>query len=97
MKKELVYDVHTDMMSMPPEGLKEYSVLIVAYPFRKTKTSDFFDANIRTFAQRSPMFCTFRTAVSLSHSQQKKFLKISYISYTTASDVLYLLMVSGEG
>ena len=49
MKKELVYDVHTDMMSMPPEGLKEYSVLIVAYPFRKTKTSDFFDANIRTF------------------------------------------------
>ena len=57
MKKELVYDVHTDMMSMPPEGLKEYSVLIVAYPFRKTKTSDFFDGNIRTFEAKHPYFC----------------------------------------
>ena len=61
------------------------------------ETSVLLRQNIRTFAQRSPMFCTFRAAVSLSHSQQKKFLKISYISYTTASDVLYLLMVSGEG
>ena len=28
---------------------------------------------------------------------QKKFLKISYISYTTAPDALYLLTISGEG
>ena len=29
------------------------------------KTSDFFEGNIRTFNQRSPMFCNFRTDASL--------------------------------
>ena len=42
------------------------------------------------------MSCTFRTVVSLSPST-KKFLKISYISYTTAQDALFLLKISGEG
>ena len=27
------------------------------YPFRKTKTSDFFDENIRTFEAKHPYFC----------------------------------------
>ena len=52
---------------------------LLPHLFRKTETSDFFEANIRTFAQRSPMFCnfrtllfcTFRTAIPLP--PQKKF------------------------
>ena len=69
------------MMSLPSKGL----FLI-----------EFFDENIRTFGQRSPMFCTFRNTASLS-ALQKKFLKISYISYTTAQDSQYLLTILGEG
>ena len=63
------------------------------------KTSVLLGQNIRTFAQRSPMFCIFRTATSHSPFPhlKKKFLKISYISYTTAPDALYLLTISGEG
>ena len=38
----------------------------------------------------------FTASVSRIHSE-KKFLKISYISYTMASDILFLLMISGEG
>ena len=60
------------------------------------KTSVVLGQNIRTFAQRSPMFCTFRTATSLS-PYKKSFAEISYISYTTAWDALYLLEISGEG
>ncbi len=87
MKKELVYDV--------------------GYPSRKIKTSDFFDENIRTFEAKHPYFCLKKsdvllfpdryTAFSLPSSLQKKFLKISYISYTTARDALCLLTISGEG
>ena len=63
------------------------------------KTSVLLRQNIRTFAQRSPMFYCFRTATSHSPFPplQKKFLKISYISYTTAPDALCLLTISGEG
>ena len=63
------------------------------------KTSVLLRQNIRTFAQRSPMFCIFRTATSHPPFPplQKKFWKISYISYTTAQDVQYLLIISGEG
>ena len=43
MKKDFVYDVHSDMMTMPPYGLKEHRFQILEYPFRKTKTSDFLD------------------------------------------------------
>ena len=60
------------------------------------KTSVLLEQNIRTFAQRSPMFCTFRLAVSL-YPPQKKFLKISYISYTKTPKAFYLLTISGEG
>ena len=87
MKKELVYDV--------------------GYPSRKIKTSDFFDENIRTSDAKHPYFCPKKsdvllfpdryTAFPLPPSLQKKFLKISYISYTTARDALYLLAISGEG
>ena len=79
----------------------------VGYPSRKIKTSDFFDENIRTFEAKHPYFCPKKsdvllfpdryTAFSLPSSLQKKFLKISYISYTTARDALYLLTISGEG
>ena len=42
------------------------------------------------------MFCIFRLAVSL-YPPQKKFLKISYISYTKTPKAFYLLTISGEG
>ena len=106
MKQDHVYDVISDMMTMPPEGLMEESVR-VEYSFRKTKTSDFFDENIRTFEAKHPYFCPKKSdvllfpdryiAFSLPPPLQKKFLKISYISYTTAQDVQYLLIISGEG
>ena len=56
MKQDHVYDVISDMMTMPPEGLMEESVRL-EYSFRKTKTSDFFDENIRTFEAKHPYFC----------------------------------------
>ena len=56
MKQDHVHDVISDMMTMPPEGLMEESVR-VEYSFRKTKTSDFFDENIRTFEAKHPYFC----------------------------------------
>ena len=65
MQKDIVYDEHSDIISIPLEGVMEDSAQRVEYSFRKSKTSDFFDENIRTFAQRSPMFCYFRTAASL--------------------------------
>ena len=55
MKQDHVHDVISDMMTMPPEGLMEESVR-VEYSFRKTKTSDFFDENIRTFGAKHPYF-----------------------------------------
>ena len=57
-------------------------------PFRKTKTSDFFDANIRTFDAKHPYFLSKKSDVLQLPDRaslpplQKKFLKISYISYT---------------
>ena len=51
----LVYDVLSDMMSMFPEGFMGDSANI-DYPFRKSKTSGFFDANIRTFEAKHPYF-----------------------------------------
>ena len=94
------------MMSMFPEGFMGDSANM-DYPFRKSKTSDFFDENIRTFEAKHPYFCPKKSdvllfpdryiAFSLSPSLQKKFLNISYISYTTAPDALYLLIISGEG
>ena len=44
------------------------------------ETSALLTQNIRTFYQRSPMFCNFRTIASLP--LQKKFFKKTYISYT---------------
>ena len=35
------------------------------YPFRKTKTSDFFDGNIRTFEAKHPYFCPKKSDVLL--------------------------------
>ena len=77
-----------------------------AFPFRKTKTPDFFDENIRTFEAKHPYFVPKKSDVLHLPDRyiafslpplQKKFLKISYISYTTAQDVQYLLIISGEG
>ena len=84
------------------------------------KTSVVLGQNIRTFAQRSPMFSIFRNVfvkreqsqACLSYAERRKwrmksnvrtlsykksFAEISYISYTTAWDALYLLEISGEG
>ena len=106
MKQDLVDDVYPDMMSMPLAGLMEDNVQIVTYLFRKTKTSDFFDGNIRTFEAKHPYFCPKKSDVLLFPdrytafplpSLQKKFLKISYISYTKTPKAFYLLTISGEG
>ena len=78
-------------------------IQIVENPFRKTKTSDFFDENIRTFKAKHPYFCPKKSDVLLlpdhcfSPFYKKKFSKISYISYTNTSNLLYLLIISGEG
>ena len=78
--------------------------------FRKSKTSDFFDTNIRTFEAKPPYFCPKKSdvlhlpdSIVLHHpscylpSTKKVFLKISYISYTHTSNILYLLKISGVG
>ena len=41
---------------MPPERFED-SIQIMEFPFRKIKTSDFFDENIRTFEAKHPYFC----------------------------------------
>ena len=41
---------------MPPERFED-SIQIIEFPFRKIKTSDFFDENIRTFGAKHPYFC----------------------------------------
>ena len=70
--------------------------------FRKMKTSDFFYANIRTFDTKHPYFLSKKSDVLQLPDRasllplQKKFLKISYISYTCTPDILYLLAISGE-
>ena len=90
----------------PWQGLWKTTFKSWSFPSGKQKhrtssmeTSVLLRQNIRTFAQRSPMFYCFRTATSHSPfpPSTKKFLKISYISYTTTPDALYLLMISGEG
>ena len=55
--------------------------------------------NIRTFAQRSPMFCVFRPVLLKCFAifPKKSFVKISYISYTRHGKVLYRLAFSGVG
>ena len=73
----LVYDVHSDMMSMPPKEQLE-DCFRVECPFRKTKTSDFFDENIRTFGAKHPYFVPKKSDVlqpldhNLSLSSTKK-------------------------
>ena len=59
------------------------------------ETSVLLMQNIRTFHQRSPMFCNFRAVTSLPY--KKKVKKISYIFYTITQNILYLLTISGEG
>ena len=51
--------------------------------------------NIRTFAQRSPMFCNSRTVVSLL--SEKKVFEKNYISYTHTPNIKCLLVFSGVG
>ena len=56
MQKDLVYDEHSYIISIPLEGVMEDSAQRVEYSFRKSKTSDFFDENIRTFEAKHPYF-----------------------------------------
>ena len=65
MKQDLVDDVYPEMMSIPLAGLVEDNVQIVELPFRKTKTSDFFNGNIRTFEAKHPYFCPKKSDVLL--------------------------------
>ena len=65
MQKDLVYDEHLDIMSIPLEGVMDDSVQRVEYSFRKSKTSDFFDENIRTFETKYPYFCPKKSDVLL--------------------------------
>lgn len=47
---------------MPPERFED-SIQIIEFPFRKIKTSDFFDENIRTFGAKHPYFCSKKSDV----------------------------------
>ena len=67
------------------------------------KTSVLLRQNLRTFAQRSPMFwdsrppsCRRRFDILLP-SHKKSFLKISYISYTRDGKPQLNLVISGVG
>ena len=60
----LVYDVLSDMMSMFPEGFMG-DCANIDYPFRKSKTSGFFDANLRTFEAIPPYFVSKKSDVLL--------------------------------
>ena len=73
-----------------------------SFPFRKRKTSDFFEGKCRCFALKVRMFPSKKSGVfgfpysdweSFRPSPLKMFVKKSYISYTNATDILYLLMV----
>ena len=87
---------------MPPERFED-SIQIMEFPFRKIKTSDFLDENIRTFGAKHPYFVPKKSDVLQLPDRmsffflQKKFLKISYISYTKTPKAFYLLTISGEG
>ena len=65
------------MMNMPPERFED-SIQIIEFPFRKIKTSDFFDENIRTFGAKHPYFVPKKSDVlqpldhNLSLSSTKK-------------------------
>ena len=87
-----------------------FSTAFRLLPTHLPKTSDFFDVKFRGFgikvrrfyAKKSDVF-NFRSP-SLPHFGslftlllKKSFLKKNYISYTDTSDILYLLIVSGEG
>ena len=65
MQKERVYDEHSDIISIPLEGVMEDSAQRAEYPFRISKTSDFFDENIRTFETKHPYFCPKKSDVLL--------------------------------
>ena len=67
------------------------------------KTSVLLRQNLRTFAQRSPMFLNSRPPSCrrrfdiLPPSHKKSFLKISYTSYTRDGKPQLNLVISGEG
>ena len=65
MQKDLVYGEHSDIISIPLERVMEDSAQRVEYSFRKSKTSDFFDENIRTFEAKHPYFCPKKSDVLL--------------------------------
>ena len=74
-----------------PEN-KNIGLLWWKHPYFWGKTTVLLPKEVRCFASSGPLH-----RILPSPPLQKKFLKISYISYTTASDVLYLLAIPGEG
>ena len=58
----------------PGSTLPMHSIIqIVENPFRKTKTSDFFDENIRTFEAKHPYFCPKKSDVLLLPDRSTAF------------------------
>ena len=70
-----------------PEN-KNIGLLRWKHPYFWSKTSVLLPKEVRCFTASGPL------SLSLL---QKKFSKISYISYTNTSNLLYLLTISGEG
>ena len=68
-------------------------------PFRKSKTSDFFDTKYGCFASKVPMFPSKKSDVfSFRNLPQKKvFLFFSYIPTPICGNCLYILKISGVG
>ena len=73
------------------------------FPFRKLKTSDFFEGKFRCFASKVRRFYAKKSDVSVLPAPsstpplKKSFLKISYISYTSTHNIQHLLALSGVG
>ena len=62
---------------MPPERFED-SIQIMEFPFRKIKTSDFFDENIRTFGAKHPYFVPKKSDVLLLPDHNLSLYKKSF-------------------
>ena len=88
-EQELLEEDSVRIVERPFPENKNIGLLRWKHPYFWSQTSVLLFKEVRCLAPSAPS--------SRSLPLQKKFLKISYISYTTAQDALYLLKISGEG
>ena len=83
------------IIHLPFPEIKNIGLLWYKHPYFWGKTSVLLPKEVRCFAS-SGQYC-FASSELLSSLHKKSFLKISYISYTHTSNILYLLKISGVG